>query len=53
MLLSAPGLAAYIHKSSETQRWLKENPTFRGIYQPVYRHGWITLNGYDRRFTTR
>jgi transposase len=42
-----------IHKSSETQRWLKENPTFRGIYQPVYRHGWITLNGYDRRFTTR
>ena len=25
-----------IHKSRETQRWLKENPKFRGIYQPVY-----------------
>lgn len=25
-----------IHKSRETQCWLKENPKFRGIYQPVY-----------------
>ncbi|GAB7600589.1 hypothetical protein OkiPb00131_45340 [Escherichia coli] len=25
-----------IHKSRETQRWLKENPKFRVIYQPVY-----------------
>ncbi|GDH29720.1 IS630 transposase [Escherichia coli] len=25
-----------IHKSRETQSWLKENPKFRGIYQPVY-----------------
>ncbi|WP_276097486.1 IS630-like element ISEc33 family transposase [Klebsiella quasipneumoniae] len=25
-----------IHKSSETQRWLKANPKFRVIYQPVY-----------------
>lgn len=25
-----------IHKSRETQRWLKENPNFRVIYQPVY-----------------
>lgn len=25
-----------IYKSRETQRWLKENPKFRGIYQPVY-----------------
>nr|BAO27540.1 transposase [Klebsiella sp. Mich. 61]BAT23343.1 transposase [Klebsiella sp. Mich. 61] len=25
-----------IHKSRETQRWLKANPKFRVIYQPVY-----------------
>lgn len=25
-----------IHKSRETLRWLKENPKFRVIYQPVY-----------------
>ncbi|EMW7026014.1 TPA: IS630 family transposase, partial [Shigella boydii] len=25
-----------IHKSRETQSWLKENPKFRVIYQPVY-----------------
>jgi len=25
-----------IHKSRETQRWLKGNPKFRVIYQPVY-----------------
>ncbi|ALV93504.1 MULTISPECIES: IS630 family transposase [Pantoea] len=25
-----------IHKSRKTQRWLKENPKFRVIYQPVY-----------------
>ena len=25
-----------IHKSRETLRWLKANPKFRGIYQPVY-----------------
>lgn len=25
-----------IHKSRETQRWLKQNPKFRVIYQPVY-----------------
>ncbi|EGM6562503.1 IS630 family transposase, partial [Salmonella enterica] len=25
-----------IHKSRETERWLKENPKFRVIYQPVY-----------------
>uniref|UniRef100_UPI001FCF1EAF transposase n=1 Tax=Escherichia coli TaxID=562 RepID=UPI001FCF1EAF len=25
-----------IHKSSETLRWLKANPKFRVIYQPVY-----------------
>ncbi|MEW5562632.1 IS630 family transposase [Enterobacter asburiae] len=25
-----------IHKSRETQRWLKKNPKFRVIYQPVY-----------------
>jgi transposase len=25
-----------IHKSRETQRWLKKNPQFRVIYQPVY-----------------
>ena len=25
-----------IHKSRETQRWLKENPEFWVIYQPVY-----------------
>lgn len=25
-----------IHKSRETLRWLKENPEFRVIYQPVY-----------------
>ncbi|MDU1922797.1 IS630 family transposase, partial [Enterobacter sp.] len=25
-----------IHKSRETQRWLKRNPKFRVIYQPVY-----------------
>lgn len=25
-----------IHKSREIQRWLKQNPTFRVIYLPVY-----------------
>ena len=25
-----------IHKSRETLRWLKANPKFRVIYQPVY-----------------
>ncbi|BEH98279.1 hypothetical protein KB20921_10410 [Edwardsiella ictaluri] len=25
-----------IHKSRETQRWLKQNPKFRVIYPPVY-----------------
>lgn len=25
-----------IHKSRETQRWLKQNPKFSVIYQPVY-----------------
>lgn len=28
-----------IHKSRETQRWLKENPKFRLIFQPVYSPG--------------
>ena len=43
-----------IHKSRETQRWLKANPKFRVIYQPVYsRHGGITLSGYGKHFTTR
>lgn len=28
-----------IHKSHETQRWLKANPKFRGICQPVYYRG--------------
>ncbi len=26
----------FIHKSQQTQRWLKQNPKFRVIYQPVY-----------------
>lgn len=30
-----------IHKSRETQRWLKSNPKFRVIYQPVY-SPWVT-----------
>ncbi len=36
-----------IHKSRETQRWLKENPKFRVIYQPVY------SPCYGRYFTTQ
>lgn len=31
-----------IHKSHETQRWLKANPKFRVIYQPVY-SPWVNL----------
>lgn len=30
-----------IHKSRETQRWLKSNPKFRAIYLPVY-SPWVT-----------
>lgn len=34
-----------IHKSRETQRWLKENPKFRVIYQQVY-SPWV--NHFER-----
>lgn len=40
-----------IHKSRETQRWLKENPKFRVIYQPVYSPWVNNVERLCRHFT--
>ena len=42
-----------IHKSRETQRWLKENPKFCVIYQPVYSPWMNHVERLWRHFTTR